>query len=476
MPPNLLLFLPETLRADAFFGPEQQCARTPHFDSFAQNAAVFTQAYAQMAYCTPSRCSMFTGLYPHTHNHRSIWDLLQPGERNLFLDLKEAGYHNVVFGKNDLIDASWAQVCFDEYQPRYATRRGNVEGPPDDGPLSRMMYGGRRTGDWFDRDEACIQSALDFLDHPPRQPWCLFLPLSFAHPTYAVEEPWFSLHDREQMPEPIAPPTGPRRPHAEVLEEFHGADAMTAAACREVKAVYYGMIARVDQQFGAVMERLAERGLGASTIAVFLSDHGDYAGDYGMVEKFMGAFQDCLLNVPLAMAGPGVEAGEFRALCELTDLYPTLMELLGLQPQHYQCGRSLMPLMRGECGEHRDTVFAEGGRNADEEHLTLAGLSEWKGYYGQRVRFQAERANFWDRALMARTPHYKYVYSTRYTGELYALDDDPNGTRNLVQDPGRAEIVAGLRERCLRWLVETSDTTPMVQTGRGWPAGSSKTS
>jgi len=467
--PNLLLFMPETLRADAFYGPKEARARTPNFDRFAESGVAFTSAYAQMSYCTPSRCGMFTGLYPHTMNHRSIWYLLQRGERNFFQDLKEAGYKNVVFGKNDLLDDSWAAECFDEYTRRHEQRRGAVEPPPEDSPLRKLMYAGRRTGDWFDNDDACVQSALDFLDEDHQQPWCLFLPLSFAHPSYTAEEPWFSMHDRSLVPTPIPAAPERKRGYAQVLYDLHGGEGQTEEALREVKALYFGMTSRVDHHFGMVLDKLEERGLADDTIVVFFTDHGDYAGDHGLAEKYMGAFEECMLHVPLAFRVPGATAKAHGALCEMTDLYPTFMDLLGLEPKHYHFGRSLAPLITGQATEHRDVVFAEGGRNPDETHFPLAGLAERTDYYGDRVRFQAERPECVDRAIMARTKQHKYIYSATQTDELYDMERDPHEQNNVAADPAYATVVHDLRERCLKWLVETSDTTPFEQTKRNWP-------
>ena len=72
--PNFLLFMPETLRADAVYGP--QSARTPNMDRLAGEGVAFTNCFAQMAFCSPSRCSMFTGWYTHTLGHRSLLSLL----------------------------------------------------------------------------------------------------------------------------------------------------------------------------------------------------------------------------------------------------------------------------------------------------------------------------------------------------------------------------------------------------------------
>ncbi|MFO7947526.1 MAG: sulfatase-like hydrolase/transferase [Armatimonadota bacterium] len=470
--PNILIFLPETVRGDAVYGSDGAGAVTPNFDRLRSDGVTFTHAFAQMAYCTPSRCSMFTGLYPHTHGHRSIWHLLQRGERNFFQDLKEAGYRNVVFGKNDLIAADFAPECFDEWstrvQPDPKTTR--IAPSPEAQRLEPAMYYGLREGECHDGDWARIQSALQFLDEDHDQPWCLFLPLSFAHPWYVVEEPYFSMHDREALVDPIPPVEGgQRRAYRKLYEDFAFPDGLDEADCREIKAVYFGMVSRVDAQLGQILDRLDERGLEDDTIVVALSDHGDYAGDYGMVEKCPYGFEDCLLRVPLIFRVPGIAAREVDSLCEMNDLYATLMELVGLEPKHHQLGESLVPAIQGDAELQRDAVFAEGGRLPGEEHWGIKGLSADNWYGRRRDTVNQNPQEALSRCARIRTRDIAYTYCTNDVDELFDLRDDPDGVVNLAQNPDYAEIRTQLRERLLTWMLDTSDTLPLQQGSRHWP-------
>lgn len=471
--PNLLLFVPETVRSDAVYEAPGAGAITPSFDRLRSEGVTFTNAWAQMAYCTPSRCSMFTGLYPHTHGHRSIWHLLQPGERNLFQDLKEAGYRNVVFGKNDLIDESFAAECFDEWDLRVAPSKEPVryaESPTAE-RLNSAMYLGRREGQCHDGDWARIQSALQFLDEDHDEPWCLFLPLSFAHPWYAVEEPWFSLHDRDALPAPLPPVSGdPARAYRRLYSQFAFPHGIDEADCREIKGVYYGMISRVDAQLGQLLDRLADRGLEDHTIVAALSDHGDYAGDYGMVEKCPYGFEECLLHVPLIFRVPGVEPREVQGLCEMNDLYATLMELVGLEPQHHQFGQSLAPAINGKTERLRDAVFAEGGRLPGEEHWGIEGLAPGNWYAKRRdIVNQNPEVNL-SRCAMIRTSEFAYTCSANDVDELFDLRSDPDGVINDAGRPEYRDSIHSLRDRLLRWMLDTSDTLPLEQGSRHWPS------
>ncbi len=464
--PNLLLFMPETLRADAIYGPDETRASTPSFDRLRSEGVSFTNAWAQMAYCTPSRCSMFTGLYPHTHGHRSIWHLLHQGQRNLFQDLKEAGYRNVVFGKNDLLAQDFAAECFDEWGARISPDRTSVRNVPSDTAerLNSAMYNGLREGECHDGDWAHVESALQFLDEDHDGPWCLFLPLSFAHPWYAVEEPHFSKHERDGLPAPIPPVTGDdARAYRKLYRDFAFPNGIDEADCREIKAVYFGMVSRVDAQLGQILDRLEERGLADDTIVAAFSDHGDYAGDYGMVEKCPYSFEDCMLRVPLTFRVPGAGPREVDGLCEMTDLYATLMDLVGLEPQHHQFGQSLVPAMNGEADEPRDAVFAEGGRLPGEEHWGIEGLAPENWYAKRRDIVNGNPEVTLSRCAMIRTCDFAYTYCTNDVDELFDLRSDPDGVMNVAQNPLYGEVRAQLRDRLLTWML------PLEQGSRHWP-------
>ena len=92
--PHIIIFNPDEMRADALSHLGNPAAQTPFLDAFARREAVsFSRAYCQNPVCVPSRCSFFTGLYPHVRGHRTMNYLLRPGEATLFSELKDAGYY-----------------------------------------------------------------------------------------------------------------------------------------------------------------------------------------------------------------------------------------------------------------------------------------------------------------------------------------------------------------------------------------------
>ena len=155
------------------------------------------------------------------------------------------------------------------------------------------------------------------------------------------------------------------------LVEAQGLHGWTEERWAELRATYYGMCGRVDHQFGLVVEALRQRGLYDDTALFFFSDHGDYTGDYGLVEKTQNTFEDCLTRVPFVVKPPRsvpVRPRVCDALVELVDFPATVEALAGITPRHTHFGRSLLPLVAGTAGEHRDAVFCEGGRLRGERH------------------------------------------------------------------------------------------------------------
>lgn len=157
---------------------------------------------------------MFTGQYPHVSGHRSLENLLKPHEPNVFRSLREQGYHVAYLApRGDLYAESPAtELGVNEYGfltdqtlPEFSSESFDTEDKND--LWNRLYYlGARNESEAIDYDALLINGALNWLEHPPRdKPWVLFLPLQFPHCPWTVEEPWFSLHNRSEMPLPPAP-------------------------------------------------------------------------------------------------------------------------------------------------------------------------------------------------------------------------------------------------------------------------------
>ncbi|HOQ61776.1 MAG TPA: sulfatase-like hydrolase/transferase, partial [Vicinamibacterales bacterium] len=416
--------------------------------------------------------------YPHTAGHRTMVHMLRPHEPNLLRTLRREGYFVWWGGKNDLVPG---QGGFDDVAD-LKFRHGEVDPDPhrlmmeryspDDADYYSMFWGkltapGGRP--WRSADQAYVDGACDFLRHRPAdRPLVIYLPLQYPHPPYAVEEPFFSMIDRAKLPPRTPAPPGWRGKPSLLrgIAERQHLGHWTEEQWTELRAVYLGMCARVDRQFGQVCDTLRETGLWDDTAVFLFSDHGDFTGDYGLVEKTQNTFEDCLTRVPLLVkppAGVPVRPRVSEALVELIDAPATIEALCGLVPRHTHFGRSLLPVLAGHTDEHRDAVFCEGGRLAGEEHCREGSSSssrDPKGLYWPRVGLQQRETGEHTKAAMCRTRRWKYVRRRYEEDELYDLAGDPCELDNRIADPSLAGELAALKDRMLTWYQETCDAVP----------------
>ena len=466
--PNFIFFNPDELRADAVHHLDGRPVRTPNLDRLAADGVTFGRCFVPNTVCTPSRCAFMTGWYPHVGGHRTLWNMLQPHEPNLLRYLREAGYYVSWHGKNDLLAPASFASSVDHRSDAPAQQPTFPGNPwPADHPYHRSFYQGcRGEAPYHDADRLHVEEAIDLVRRPPDQPFFLYLPLTFPHPPYSVEEPYFSLHDRSSVPTPL-PAALADKPHfMRALHRGNRVDELSPDQLREIVATYYGMVTRTDALLGELLDALDASPAAEDTVVVVMSDHGDYVGDYGLVEKWPTGFQDCLTRVPLIWRLPGGPRGRRAdALVESIDFMPTVLELAGVEARHDHFGRSLLPIIQGETDRHRDAVFAEGGHRPHETQ-SIEPLFPEESIYHVKTRVQQEDPSTVAKAAMVRTERWKYVSRLAGGDELYDLAADPGELVNRVDDPTLTSVRGDLHERLLRWFVETSDQVPREQDPR----------
>jgi arylsulfatase A-like enzyme len=236
---------------------------------------------------------------------------------------------------------------------------------------------------------------------------------------------------------------------------------LTQSDCREIRAVYYGMVSKFDEQVWRIKETLREQGLYDNSLIIFLSDHGDYVGDYGLPEKWLTGYQDVLLHVPMMVKYPENRYAGRRVdhFTESLDLYPTVLEQAGIQTPYTHFGLSLTELMEGEV--QRDAVFAVGGYDLREPQAFEAGINSpddpLMGIYFEKLKLQNDDPTTVARSAMIRTKDWKMVIRTAGKEEMYDLENDPQELYNRIDDPALSEVRNHLRERFLHWYLRASD-------------------
>lgn len=474
--PNIVIFNPDSYRGDVLGHLGNHGAVTPHLDAFVKDGAVsYANAFAQNPVCTPSRCSFMTGLYPHVHGHRSMKHMLRAHEPYLFSLLRQQGYHVWWGGKNDLVavrnSEEYLAHCDTKFNPPKSRGTRTLKQISPDDPKWNLCYRGVYDGhgeDWphLDHDGGCVRGAADFIaTAPDSQPFCIFLPLSNPHPAYAVERDFYDRIDPARLPPRLPVPA---HDHAALdqLRAVYQANRLSEDDWTLIRRVYYAMCCKVDDLFGRVVAALKSRGVYDNTLIVFLSDHGDFTGDYALPEKTHHSLQDCLLRVPLIVrppAGTEVSPGVRRSLVELVDLCPAVYDLLGVDAGYDTQGKSLRASLAGDDRPNRACVFAEvGSRRGERSFINqdVFGMPPDNFYRLQsRASHDAHRRGSY--AVSARSLDYKYIrrgYDSHH--ELYDLRQDPGELHNLYGQPAFADVEREMSAQLLEHFITTADVLP----------------
>lgn len=465
--PNILIFMPDQQRADCVGCFGNPLIQTPNIDALASRGIRFDNAWANHPVCSPSRVNLMTGWYPHTRGHRTLTHLVQPHEPNLLKYLKEGGYHVAWAGARGDVFAPGVTEASTHFSG-WTTRPGQLGMGPqyeEQSTLYNLFYHGKRPGNdtWLDFDEATTRTAIDWLDEKPKGPWCLWMPLVFPHLPFEVEDPWYSMYSGADLSRRI-PGNGEGKPiFHEGIRKKYGTDRVTEAQWQEIIRVYYGMVSRVDAQLGRVMQKLDQIGELDNTIVVYLTDHGEYIGDFGLVEKWPSAMDRSILQNPVIMAGPGViEGAVARGFTEMVDILPTLLELADVELRHTHFGTSLVPVIEDPTVSVRDCAFSEGGFRVRDEHLFEVA----DGEYRNKSELEHEQPESTGKCVAMRTDDYTYVFRLYEGDELYDRRSDPDETTNLIDRAEHSDAADRLRGRVLSWLLETSDVIPWDQDPR----------
>lgn len=229
---------------------------------------------------------------------------------------------------------------------------------------------------------------------------------------------------------------------------------------------YHGMLRLIDDQFKRLVEGIEARGLRDNTIVIYISDHGDYVGEYGLIRKGVD-LPDILTHVPLAMQGPGIKPQGLRDdVCVNTvDILPTICRILGVETPIGVQGKSILPILTGaDYPAHEyDIAYSESGFSGlywdNKDGLSLAA----EGACDESLsRFDC--LNTWTQCgqvRMVRKGDWKIQSDMLGTTYLYNLREDPYELRNLANDPACAEIKSEMLTELVAAILKAQDPLPL---------------
>lgn len=425
--------------------------KTPNLDRLARQGVRFTNAYCQSPLCGPSRTSVMTGQYPHTHRTYTHGGFpLAADAHTLGTVFRNAGYRTGAMGKVHVLgETRERDLGFDERAMRlytynfedyinavgvdavnrYATYRTRL-------PRFQTIYNPtNQPVDLHDEqmfDHLVVERCIKFMQNRNERPFFLWAGLEKPHTDWTAPAEFHAMYNPADMQMP--PTVAERRTdmpwawYASTRQSW----CFDEDEIRHCMAAYCANVTYLDHQVGRLLDALDELGLTEETLVVYTSDHGEMCFDHGMVQK-QNFFEESV-RVPMIWRLPGrLPAGQVRiGPVELLDLFPTFCDLSNVTPPRGLEGRSLVPNLDGHDDLDR-AVFSE--------------YYEW----GEPER-------------MVRAGSWKYMHSARGPCQLYNLESDPHETRNLLSETSDSALLQRLRHLVMEgW--EQPDMTSVPYSG-----------
>lgn len=451
--PNILWICTDQQRYDTIRALGNPYIRTPNIDKLVATGTAFMYAHCQSPICTPSRSSFLTGMYPSTI-HACINGSARWGEAAPLITkiLADVGYDCGLSGKLHLSSAMAHEPELrpkdDGYRrfwyshaPHQGMGKGNqytdwLESIGQDYKKLKKKYG-YIPARWH-QTTWCADRAIEFMKEKRRGPWLMSVNIYDPHGPFDPPREYLDHFDIELLPGPLFRESD--------LAAQKGLSAMhfqrkvkrpTYPAAKQTLAKYWAQIELIDENVGRMLDALEETGQRDNTVVIFTSDHGEMAGDHGLNQKGC-RFYEGLVRVPLIFSWPGrfKQGIRSKALVELVDITPTLLEAIGLPVPDTMQGKSLLPILEGKANpnKHRDFVRSVF-------YKVLEGPQTY--------------------ATMIRTHEYKLVnYHGHEMGELFDLTKDPHEFENQWDNSEYAAVRFDLMKKSFDALAFAVDTGP----------------
>jgi arylsulfatase A-like enzyme len=483
-PRNVLFIWTDQQRPDTIGAYSNRGAasgpQTPNLDRLAAQGALFEQAYCAQPVCSPSRASVLTGTYPHTHGVVQNGLLLPRTLPTLAELLRPHGYACGYVGKWHLGRERTPQRGFEDWWASTESYAGGYAAGSPEARSATSYYrflverGYAAAGGYkLDRTAAArlpevvgkpaFQAAecVRFLETFRDRPFLLMCNFLEPHPPY--NGPFDGLYDPATVPLPDSwyrdfDPTVPRRHRGlrrEMARDPRGRlGGNSERGWKALTARYWGSCTLVDKYAGVILDRLDALGLADDTVVVYSTDHGDMMGEHGLLGKsvpYEGA-----TRVPLIVRAPQLPDSAGRRLAtpvSQVSLVPALLELLDLPAPAYVQGESLVPLLRsGDTAPNDAEVAFEWNGGLGESLNTVDGVP--------RRRPEGLEAGTAipspDDSRTIRRGRWKLTVHATGETELYDLVADPGEAHNAA-DPRYERTVRDLHERLLAWQRRTGD-------------------
>lgn len=448
---NLVFILADDHRYDAMGCAGHPWLKTPNMDRLAKGGAYFENAFVTTALCSPSRASILTGQYGHSHGVLDNITNLSPSLPTFPQVLQKSGYKTALVGKWHMGGESDApRPGFDRWvsfrgQGAYNNPVVNVDGQRKDVKGYVTDY--------------LTDEALRFIGENKSQPFMLYLSHKAVHSEFIPAERHKNLYTTEPIPYPktMANTDETYRGKPDWLRQqrasWHGVDGMYDKRVNfdQFYRDYMRCVAALDESIGRVYDDLAAKNLLNDTLIVYMGDNGTQFGEFGLIDK--RTMYETSMRVPMLAHCPDLfPAGtRVKGLAVGMDVCATMLDAAGATIPATVQSTSLLPMLTGKVPKVRDEFIYE--------------------YFWERDFPQTPTV------LGLRTDQYSYM---EYHGiwdidELYDIQKDPQQLNNLladartttqsgrvfnrIKDPELKKLVADLKARRNK-ILETTGGLP----------------
>ncbi len=393
--------------------------KTPNIDKLASEGLQFKNAFLTASSCSPSRCSIISGKYPHSNGAAELHTPLPENEIPFPLLLKENGYYTAHAGKWHLGTAT--HRAFDLYTDENG----------------------------YDNEDGGEANWVKFIKERPKDK-----PFFFWLASYDAHRPWGA--DEFEItfsPDKIKVPV------------FFADTPET----RQDMASYYNEIGRFDYYIGKVREELERQGVIENTVIIVMSDNGrpfprckTRVYDSGMKTPFVVFW-------PEGLKSKGLQT---ESLISAVDIAPTILELAGIHaPSEYQ-GKSFLPVLKNPDNEVRNEIFSEHNWHDYEAHERMMRTKKYLYVLNSRPNLtncgpaDSKKSPTQHSLNLLRdagklTPAQADVFvSPRPAEELFDVENDPLQLLNLASVPKYQGVLVEMRTLLATWRKNTGDTTP----------------
>ena len=428
--PNILLIMTDQHSPHIAGYVGNQWIDTPNLDRLATRSTLFDAAYCQSPLCVPSRMSMLTGKLAHRCDAYDNRCYILPDHETLPGWLAQHGYVTASVGKMHFVGAEqmhgWQQRPYGDLGE--STINNHQPDPPKsvlngqyfNHAIGRFPFAGPSAiPESLQQDRIVTTESLAWLqEYDGDQPW--FFCASYARPHFPLTAPgrYLRKYIAKNIPLPPLPKNHPDdlHPHDRYIVDDFELTRFSDDEHRRALAAYYASVEYVDACIGDLLNGLEDAGILNNTIIVYISDHGDMAGDHGLWWK--RTYYDASAQVPLLVSLPEQhEQQRISAPVELVDLFPTCCEWAGITSPDDLDGESLGSLLDRRLEDRR-------------KHIARSEL------LGERpeVRFR-----------MVRTARWKYVEFPISKPRLFDLQADPGENRDCYAAPPSNAPLADLQ-------------------------------